>query len=129
MKAWQWVLVAASVLNGLISAGLFFTGHSQWIQSGLAAAFLPVFISTVMLFVAENVTFSSAQALQSLNIIGFFVKILLIGGWVALLISTSSVQNVIFIVILVINFLVWHGVEAYYWPLFMAGRGKTGENS
>jgi len=37
---------------------------------------------------------------------------------------------VTFIVTLVINFLAWHGVEAYYWPLFMArSTQKTGEIS
>ena len=128
MKPWIWLLVFALVLNGLVCLGLLLAGMGAFIASVVAGAALPVTISVLLLFIAEHMKFTKTHSWQTLNIIGFFGKIILIGAWVALLVSGGRMHNVIFIVTLVINFLVWHGVEAYYWSLYTAKTGSLGEN-
>ncbi|MBT3632605.1 MAG: hypothetical protein HN633_11035 [Candidatus Marinimicrobia bacterium] len=122
--------LAALVLNSVIIAAFAFTNQFVLIKSALAGAFLPIIISGVILFWVEKNKIHEAQQLQKINIIGFLAKVLLLGLWIVILIKSGTIDNVTFIVILLINFLAWHGVEAYYWPLFMAGNGHAkGENS
>ncbi len=130
MKAWQVLGVSALILNGLAILALLFAGRFDLVNSVLAGAIIPILISGGLLLWAEYSKTNDAQNLQKINIIGFFFKVLLLGVWSAILVKAGTLDNVTFIVILVINFLAWHGVEAYYWPLFMAGSTqKTGENS
>ncbi|MBT3229994.1 MAG: hypothetical protein HOD43_05300 [Candidatus Marinimicrobia bacterium] len=130
MKPWQVMGLAALVLNSVIIAAFAFTNQFVLIKSALAGAFLPIIISGVILFWVEKNKIHEAQQLQKINIIGFLAKVLLLGLWIVILIKSGTIDNVTFIVILLINFLAWHGVEAYYWPLFMAGNGHAkGENS
>jgi hypothetical protein len=130
VKPWQVMGLAALVLNSVIIAAFAFTNQFVLIKSALAGAFLPIIISGVILFWVEKNKIHEAQQLQKINIIGFLAKVLLLGLWIVILIKSGTIDNVTFIVILLINFLAWHGVEAYYWPLFMAGNGHAkGENS
>ena len=130
MKAWQTLLAAAVVLNGLILAAMAFSGHGQLLVSVLAGALLPVVISTGLLLWVGVHHIHDVLQLQKVNIAGFMLKILLLGGWAVWLLTAGTLDKVTFIVILLINFLAWHGVEAYYWRLFMAGNGQEqGENS
>ncbi len=130
MRPWQVLGLAALLLNGLILAAFVFTARLDLITSVLAGALLPVVISGGLLFWADyNKTFD-AQQLQKINIVGFFMKVVLLGIWAAILISAGTLDKMTFIVTLLINFLAWHGVEAYYWSLFMARNGHLkGENS
>ncbi|MBT3253069.1 MAG: hypothetical protein HN995_03195 [Candidatus Marinimicrobia bacterium] len=130
MKAWQILGVSALILNGLALLALLFVGHPELVKSVLAGAIIPVLISGGLLLWAEYSKTNDAQNLQKINIVGFFFKVILLGIWSAILVKAGTLDNVTFIVTLVINFLAWHGVEAYYWPLFMARSAqKTGENS
>ena len=130
MKAWQILGVSALILNGLALLALLFVGHPELVKSVLAGAIIPVLISGGLLLWAEYSKTNDAQNLQKINIVGFFFKVILLGIWSAILVKAGTLDNVTFIVTLVINFLAWHGVEAYYWPLFMAGNGHAkGENS
>ncbi len=130
MKPWQVMGFAALILNGIIIAAFAFTGQLDLTTSVLAGAFLPVIISGSLLFWAEHNKNYDAHQLQRINIIGFFLKVILIGVWAVILINAGTLDKVTFIVILLINFLAWHGVEAYYWPLFIASnRHADGENS
>ena len=130
MKAWQILGVSALILNGLALLALLFVGHPELVKSVLAGAIIPVLISGGLLLWAEDSNTNDAQNLQKINIVGFFFKVILLGIWSAILVKAGTLDNVTFIVTLVINFLAWHGVEAYYWPLFMARSAqKTGENS
>jgi len=130
MKPWQVLGTSALVLNGVVLAALALVARFDLITSVLAGALLPVIISAALLFWADSKSNASAQQLQNINIIGFIIKVVLIGSWAVFLLQTGVLSKVTFIVILLINFLAWHGVEAYYWRLFMAGNGlKQGENS
>ncbi len=130
MKSWQVLSVAALILNGLIIVTFLFVGQGDRITSVLAGAFLPILISGGLLFWAEQSTKRDAQNLQKINITGFFFKVVLLGAWAVILVKAGTLHLMTFIVILVINFLAWHGVEAYYWRLFMLGEVQnTGENS
>ncbi len=130
MKPWQIMGLAALLLNGVVLAAFAFTGRLDLVSSVLAGAFLPVLISGSLLFWADHNKINDAQQLQKINIIGFFIKVILLGIWAVILINAGTLDKMTFIVLLLINFLAWHGVEAYYWPLFMAGNGqKNGENS
>jgi len=129
VRPWQLLLFSAAVMNGIILAALGFSGHADLLNSVLAGASLPVLISTVLLFWVDVNHVEDVLQLQKINIIGFFLKVVLLGGWAVLLIRSGVLDKVTFIVILLINFLAWHGVEAYYWRLFMAGNGQgKGEN-
>ena len=129
MKPWQLILAGSFILNGLVIAALFFAGSKDQISSAVAGALLPTLISSALLFIVEVNDITHHQTLQKLNIIGFFIKILLIAIWVSVLVNSEFIDKMTFIVILLINFLAWHGVEAYYWPLFMAGeREKKGDS-
>ena len=130
MKAWQVLGVSALILNGLALLALIFIGRLELVKSVLAGAIIPVLISGGLLLWAEHSKTNDAQSLQKINIVGFFFKVILLGIWSAILVKAGTLDNVTFIVTLVINFLAWHGVEAYYWPLFMArSPQKTGEIS
>ncbi|NQT63697.1 MAG: hypothetical protein HQ556_12110 [Candidatus Marinimicrobia bacterium] len=130
MKPWQVIGLAALVLNSIVIAAFAFTNQFDLIKSALAGAFLPVVISGVILFWVDKNKIHDAQQLQKINIIGFFAKVIMLAIWIVILIKSGTMDNVTFIVILLINFLAWHGVEAYYWPLFMADNGPAkGENS
>ncbi len=130
MRAWQVLGLSALLLNGLVVLALVFTGNMEKVNSVLAGAVIPLLISGGLLVWAEYSKTKDPQYLQKLNIIGFLIKIVLLGAWATLLIKAGNLDNVIFIVMLVINFLAWHGVEAYYWRLFMADTGqKQGEIS
>ena len=130
MRPWKILAIAAALLNGLIIAAFLFTARSDLISSVIAGALLPVIISGALLFWADHNKISDAQQLQKINIIGFFLKVILLGIWAVILINAGTLDKMTFIVLLLINFLAWHGVEAYYWPLFMAGNGHAkGENS
>ena len=130
MKAWQVLGLSALILNGLAVLALVFVERLDLVSSILAGAIIPILISGALLLWAEYSNTNDAQNLQKINIIGFFFKVILLGIWAAILVKAGTLDNVTFIVTLVINFLAWHGVEAYYWPLFMArSTQKTGENS
>ncbi len=124
MKAWQVLGVSALIFNGLAILTLMFTGHVEKVNSVIAGAIIPVLISGGLLVWAEYSKTKDPQYLQKINIIGFFFKVVLLGLWAAILIKAGTIDNMTFIVTLVINFLAWHGVEAYYWRLFMAGYGQ-----
>jgi len=130
MKAWQIVGLLALILNGLAVLAMIFSGHAELVKSVLAGAIIPVLISGGLLLWAEYSKTNDPKNLQKINIAGFLFKVVLLGVWSAILVKAGTLDNVTFIVMLVINFLAWHGVEAYYWPLFMARSAqKTGENS
>ena len=130
MKAWQILGVSALILNGLALLALLFVGHPELVKSVLAGAIIPVLISGGLLLWAEYSKTNDAQNLQKINIVGFFFKVILLGIWSAILVKAGTLDNVTFIVTLVINFLAWHGVEAYYWQLFTARSAQTtGEHS
>ena len=130
MKAWQVLGASALIINGLALLALVFVGRPELVNSVLAGAVIPILISGGLLVWAEYSNTNDAQNLQKINITGFFFKVILLGVWSAILVKAGTLDNVTFIVTLVINFLAWHGVEAYYWPLFMArSTQKTGENS
>ncbi|MCF7825015.1 MAG: hypothetical protein K9N29_00055 [Candidatus Marinimicrobia bacterium] len=130
MKAWQVLGLFALILNGLAVLALSFAGHFDRLNSVIAGAILPVLISGGLLIWAEYSKTNEPKNLQKINIMGFFFKVVLLGLWSVILVKAGTLDNVTFIVMLVINFLAWHGVEAYYWPLFMARDAqKTGENS
>ncbi|MCF7807923.1 MAG: hypothetical protein K9M49_03785 [Candidatus Marinimicrobia bacterium] len=130
MKPWQIILFSAVGLNGLVVAAFVFTGSSERVSSVLAAALVPVLISTGLLYWVERQKTQGAIQLQKINIIGFFLKVILLGLWAAILLNSGTLHKVTFIVILLINFLAWHGVEAYYWPLFMTRQAQeNGEKS
>jgi len=130
VRAWQVMGLAALCLNSFILLTLIFAGQSEKVVSVLAGAILPVLISGSLLAWAEYSKTNDPQNLQKINIAGFFFKVILLGVWSAILVKAGNLDNVTFIVILVINFLAWHGVEAYYWRLFMARETqKTGEIS
>ena len=121
--------LAAVLSNGLVIFGFIFTGKTELIMSLIAGAILPILISAILLVWAGGNKKYSAQQLQKINIIGFFFKVILLGVWAVILINSGTLDRVTFIVILLINFLAWHGVEAYYWPLFMASNAhREGEN-
>ncbi|NQV30470.1 MAG: hypothetical protein HQ508_06250 [Candidatus Marinimicrobia bacterium] len=129
MKPWQVLGLAAALLNGLVIFGFIFTGKAELIMSLLAGAILPVLISGILLVWGGGNKKYDAQQLQKINIIGFFFKVILLGLWAVIIINSGTLDKVTFIVILLINFLAWHGVEAYYWPLFMtANAQRKGEN-
>ncbi|MEA3286422.1 MAG: hypothetical protein U9Q77_03475 [Candidatus Marinimicrobia bacterium] len=122
--------LAALVLNGVVLAAFAFVGKIHLVNSVLAGALLPVLISGSLLFWADYNKIHDAQQLQKINIIGFLMKVILLGIWAVILINAGTLDKMTFIVTLLINFLAWHGVEAYYWPLFMAGnRHAKGEKS
>jgi hypothetical protein len=130
MKAWQVLGVSALLLNGLAVLALIFVQRLDLMKSILAGAVIPILISGGLLLWAEFSKTNDVKNLQKINIIGFLFKVILLGVWAAILVKAGTVDNVTFIVSLVINFLAWHGVEAYYWPLFMTGSTqKTGEIS
>ena len=130
MKPWQVLGLSALVLNGLIVAAFFFAGQGEKINSVFAGALLPILISGALLFWAEHSETNDVKNLQKINIIGFLFKVILLGAWAVILVKAGTLDIMTFIVILVINFLAWHGVEAYYWRLFMLGDAQnTGENS
>ena len=120
------VLLAGIVMNGLAMLGMWFAGHPEWIMSLLAGAILPVLISCALLYVGSRQKGRDGVYFQKLNIIGFGVKILLIGGWAALLLGSENLHNMTFIVTLLTNFLAWHMTEAYHWPL-LTGREELNE--
>lgn len=128
MKPWQTVLAVGMILNGLSSAALYFADLTYLIKSLVAGALLPVVISSTLLFWVGSLRLKQHDTLQKINLAGFFIKIILVGIWVSILILSQQVEKVTFIVSLTINFLVWHGVEAYYWPLFWSrSERNTGE--
>ncbi len=130
MRPWQILSISALLLNGLILAGFEFAGKSDHMSSVLAGAMLPVLISGGLLFWVDWQKIHDVLVLQKINIVGFFLKVILLGLWAAILINAGTLDKMTFIVILLINFLAWHGVEAYYWPLFRAGNGQeNGEKS
>ncbi len=121
--------LAAVLSNGLVIFGFIFTGKTELIMSLIAGAILPILISAILLVWAGGNKKYGAQQLQKINIIGFFFKVILLGVWAVILINSGTLDMVTFVVILLINFLAWHGVEAYYWPLFMASNAqREGEN-
>jgi len=124
------VLVSGIGLNGLVILGFLFSGRGELILSVAAGASLPILLSAVLLYLGKRAIGQTPQYYQNLNIIGFGVKIILIGGWAALLISGGTLHNVTVIVTLLTNFLAWHMTEAYHWPLFVAQRQeKEGESA
>ena len=130
MKPWKVVGVSAVLLNGLIIAAFYFTGNPDRMTSVLSAALIPVLISMGLLYWVESNQIQKPDQLQKINITGFFLKVILLGIWAAILLNAGTLHNMTFVVILLINFLAWHGVEAYYWPLFMAvDRKEIGEKS
>jgi|GEM_PF-337568 len=130
MRPWQILGVSAVFLNGLVIAAFIFTAHFDRISSVLAGALIPILISTGLLFWVDKQKIQDVNQLQKINIIGFFAKVILLGLWAAILLNAGTLHKMTFIVMLLINFLAWHGVEAYYWPLFMARQGQeNGENS
>lgn len=130
MRPWQVMGISALLLNGLVIVGLMFAGRPERISSVLAAALIPVLISGGLLFWVDTQKLSNHITLQKINIFGFFLKVILLGLWAAILLKAGTLHNMTFVVIMLINFLAWHGVEAYYWPLFMAGNGHVnGEKS
>ena len=130
MRPWQVVGISAVLLNGLVIAAFFFTARPELINSVLAAALLPILISMGLLFWVEMKKIKEPNQLQKINIIGFFLKVILLGMWAAILLNAETLHKMTFVVILLINFLAWHGVEAYYWPLFMGeDREEIGEKS
>ena len=129
MKAWQVVLGAGAGANGLVMAALLLGGQPELITSVIAGALLPILISSALLFYGESREQASPEQLQKVNIIGFLAKVVLLGGWAAALIKSENLHLMTFIVTLIGNFLAWHGVEAYYWQLYMTARQDKGENS
>jgi len=130
MKPWQTLLLLAGAGNGLVLAAMALSGHGDLLLSALAGALLPLVISTGLLLWVDLHRIRDVMQLQKINIIGFMLKVVLLGVWAVWLINAGTLDKVTFIVTLLINFLAWHGIEAYYWRLFMAGNGQvTGENS
>ena len=104
MKAWQVLGVSALILNGLALLALIFIGRLELVKSVLAGAIIPVLISGGLLLWAEHSKTNDAQSLQKINIVGFFFKVILLGIWSAILVKAGTLDNVTFIVTLVINF-------------------------
>ncbi len=130
MRPWQVLGLAALLLNGVVLITLAFSARLDLITSVLAGALLPVIISGALLYWADHNKVNNAQQLQKINIIGFFFKVVLLGIWAVIQIKAGTLDKMTFIVILLINFLAWHGVEAYYWPLFMVDKQEEkGEKS
>ena len=130
MKPWQIVIISALILNGLVVAAFLFTGNPERVSSVIAAALVPVVISSGLLYWVERQQTQEPNQLQKINIFGFFLKVILLGLWAAILLNAGTLHKMTFIVLLLINFLAWHGVEAYYWPLFMTRQAQqNGENS
>ena len=91
----------------------------------IAGSAPPVFLSTILLFIAENLREKTTKRLQGLNVIGFFVKIVFIGPWIVIIDAKAEINITIFILSLLTNFLAWHMVEAYHWPLFLRHDAKA----
>ena len=130
MKGWQVLGLSSLVFNGFLVITFLFAGFTDKITSILAGALLPTMISAALLLWAEYSDKNDVQNLQKINIIGFLFKVILLGAWIVILVKSGNLNLMTFIVTLLINFLAWHGVEAYYWRLFTLANGqKTGENS
>ncbi|NQV15915.1 hypothetical protein HQ531_10700 [bacterium] len=130
MRPWQVLGLSALLLNSLVIIAFLFADRGYLVAAVVAGALPPGIISGALLFWVEHHKINTSQGLQKINIIGFIFKVILLGIWAAFQIEAGVLDKMTFIVILLINFLAWHGVEAYYWPLFMAGNGQDkGENS
>lgn len=108
------ILVPAAILNGLAIVGLFITNRGDWALATLAGALLPIVISTVSLWLfsrQQKLTFKKAQAFM---LYSFMAKIILIGLWVVLMVTSENIEQLPFISSLLINFLAWHLSEAYH---------------
>ncbi len=117
------LLLPAVLVNGIVLLGLGLSGHEPWVLTWFWGALLPVLLSSLLLGIAERLVTPRADSLQNLHLVGFFAKVILVGVWLFLFIPRPEIQRVVFTVSLLVNFLAWHVVEAYHWPLFL--RRKT----
>lgn len=108
------ILGPAVVLNGLAIVGLFLTNRADWAVAILAGALLPVVISTVSLWLfarKRKLKFKQAQAFM---LYSFMAKMILMGLWVVLMVTSENIDLLPFVSSLLINFLAWHLSEAYH---------------
>lgn len=116
--------------NTLVILGFWLSGRGVLVPSLLAGALLPILMSASLIYVASRYRGRTPMFFQQLNIIGFGLKIILIGAWAAIMITGPDIDKVTFIVTLLINFLAMHMTEAYHWPLFMGGgESKNGDET
>lgn len=116
---WKHLLLPAVAINGLILVILRLSGHGSWLWTWFWGALLPVVVSAVLLAWAERRVAPQAGSLQTIHLVGFFAKVLLVGIWLFIFIPRPDIQRVVFTISLLVNFLAWHVVEAYHWPLFL----------
>ncbi|UCH11269.1 MAG: hypothetical protein JSU61_05105 [Fidelibacterota bacterium] len=109
---------AALILGCLFIAGCCLA----WLLSSrdtavavITGGLLPIAISGISLvvFFARKSRSADHHRYQRFVLINFLVKVILIGGWTALVLLTTSLPRTPFVVSLLVNFLAWHIFEAY----------------
>ncbi len=109
---------------GAVLGALMLTGAgAMWLAGGgsgavavLAGGLLPLAISAgslVVFFLVLQPETMGQKSYVRFVLTNFFLKVLLLGGWVAAILLATSLPRIPFIASLLLNFMAWHVYEAY----------------
>ena len=111
-------------LTGTLLGALMLTGAgAMWLAGGgsgavavLAGGLLPLVISVgslVVFFLVLQPGKMGQKSYQRFVLTNFFIKVFLLGGWLAAILLATSLPRIPFIASLLLNFMAWHVYEAY----------------
>lgn len=94
-----------------ILSGLFFPGYKSEIFLGMI---LPLLIGIYSISVNKYIYNKTPEKLTRAMVINFFLKLIIYGLYIAILLGFYTFREVPFIVSFVGFFIVLYGIEAYY---------------
>lgn len=114
MKSFWLAMILVVVFIAGIGASRLLAGAAAAIAV-LAGGIIPLVVSGVSLalFFYRKAGIVQQGAYQRFVVINFIAKVILIGGWTAVILLTTSLPIAIFVVSLLVNFFLWHLYEAY----------------
>jgi hypothetical protein len=112
-SSWLAVVLVMGFIAGIGASGLL--AGAATANAVLAGGILPLVISGASLawFFYRKAVIVQQGAYQRFVVVNFITKVVLIGGWTAVILLTTSLPIAVFVVSLLVNFFIWHLFEAY----------------
>ena len=110
---WPAVVLIIGFVAGIGISGLL--AGAATATAVLAGGILPLVVSgaSLAVFFYRKAGIVQQGAYQRFVVINFIAKVILIGGWTAVILLTTSLPIAVFVVSLLVNFFLWHLFEAY----------------
>ena len=126
---WPVVVLIIGFVAGIGISGLL--AGAATATAVLAGGIMPLVISgtSLGLFFYRKSKVSLEKTYQRFVIINFIAKVLLIGGWTAVILLLTSLPIAAFIAALLVNFFLWHLYEAYRYHAVLKQDAAKGEGN